>query len=97
VCPSKQRPQDNKELVHLHYTPCVDSWAVGVLAYEVIVGKSPFVKVGSLCLRSIQEACTHSRYRNLVLEVNTGSVYKAHVVAQLSNFGLHKKNGNTGN
>ncbi|KAG2453438.1 hypothetical protein HYH02_001661 [Chlamydomonas schloesseri] len=44
VCPDKHRPQDHKELKHLHYTPLVDAWAVGVLAYELIVGRPPFDK-----------------------------------------------------
>ncbi|KAG2498844.1 hypothetical protein HYH03_003036 [Edaphochlamys debaryana] len=44
VCPDKHRPQDHKELRHLHYTPLVDAWAVGVLAYELIVGRPPFDK-----------------------------------------------------
>lgn len=37
--------QDHKEMRHLHYTHLVDAWAVGVLAYELIVGKPPFDKV----------------------------------------------------
>ncbi|GFR43872.1 hypothetical protein Agub_g5001, partial [Astrephomene gubernaculifera] len=44
VCPDKHRPQDHKELKHLHYTPLVDAWAVGVLAYELIMGRPPFDK-----------------------------------------------------
>ncbi|KXZ53086.1 hypothetical protein GPECTOR_8g78 [Gonium pectorale] len=44
VCPDKHRPQDNKEMKHLQYTPLVDAWAVGVLAYELIIGRPPFDK-----------------------------------------------------
>jgi hypothetical protein len=45
VCPDKHHPNDHKELTHLHYTAVVDAWAVGVLAYELVVGKAPFDKV----------------------------------------------------
>ncbi|KAG2450867.1 hypothetical protein HYH02_004700 [Chlamydomonas schloesseri] len=41
-CPFKSRPIDNKENERLHYTAAVDSWAVGVLAYELLVGRPPF-------------------------------------------------------
>lgn len=44
VCPDKHRPQDHKEMTHLHYNSLVDSWAIGVLAYELIVGRPPFDK-----------------------------------------------------
>lgn len=41
-CPYKNRPEENKEKAHLHYGSTVDSWAVGVLAYELLVGCPPF-------------------------------------------------------
>ncbi|KAG2422617.1 hypothetical protein HXX76_010398 [Chlamydomonas incerta] len=41
-CPFKSRPIDNKDNERLHYTAAVDSWAVGVLAYELLVGRPPF-------------------------------------------------------
>ncbi|KAG2494233.1 hypothetical protein HYH03_007588 [Edaphochlamys debaryana] len=41
-CPFKSRPIDNKENERLHYTAAVDAWAVGVLAYELLVGRPPF-------------------------------------------------------
>ncbi|GAX74015.1 hypothetical protein CEUSTIGMA_g1465.t1 [Chlamydomonas eustigma] len=44
VCPDKHKPSDNKEMKNLYYTPVVDAWAVGVLAYELIVGRPPFDK-----------------------------------------------------
>jgi len=42
VCPDKVHPNDHKEKTHLHYTYLVDAWAVGVLAYELTVGRAPF-------------------------------------------------------
>ena len=42
ICPDKCLPSDNKEKTHLHYTHLVDSWAVGVLGYELTVGRAPF-------------------------------------------------------
>ena len=45
VCPDKHKPSDHKDMKHLYYTPVVDAWAVGVLAYELIIGRPPFDKV----------------------------------------------------
>ncbi|KAA6416482.1 MAG: serine threonine kinase, partial [Trebouxia sp. A1-2] len=44
LCPEKSRPQENKDKVLLGYTAMVDAWAMGILAYELIVGKPPFEK-----------------------------------------------------
>jgi len=41
-CPPKNLPQENKTNKSLQYTNSVDSWAVGVFAYELIVGVAPF-------------------------------------------------------
>ncbi|GAX76664.1 hypothetical protein CEUSTIGMA_g4110.t1 [Chlamydomonas eustigma] len=41
-CPPKNLPQENKNNTYLHYDNSVDAWAVGVFAYELIVGFPPF-------------------------------------------------------
>ncbi len=41
-CPFKSKPEENKEKEHLQYSSTVDSWAVGVLTYELLVGCPPF-------------------------------------------------------
>lgn len=43
-CPDKRKPNDHKDMKHLYYTPVIDAWAVGVLAYELLVGRAPFDK-----------------------------------------------------
>ncbi|KAG2494941.1 hypothetical protein HYH03_006876 [Edaphochlamys debaryana] len=42
-CPLKADPQDNKDNRELAYSTAVDIWAVGVLAYELMVGFPPVV------------------------------------------------------
>ena len=44
VCPEKGRPEENKEKALLGYTDAVDAWAMGVLAFELLVGRPPFEK-----------------------------------------------------
>ncbi|GFR49704.1 hypothetical protein Agub_g11855 [Astrephomene gubernaculifera] len=41
-CPDKHAPEDNKDRVDLEYDTSVDAWAMGVLAYELVVGRPPF-------------------------------------------------------
>ena len=41
LCPEKSRPQENKDKVLLGYTAMVDAWAMGILAYELVVGRPP--------------------------------------------------------
>lgn len=40
--PLKDHPDDFKNEVRYHYNVVVDSWAVGCLAYELLVGYPPF-------------------------------------------------------
>jgi hypothetical protein len=42
VCPDKCSPPADPARPHHHYTHLVDAWAVGVLAYELTVGRAPF-------------------------------------------------------
>ena len=41
-CPFKNKPEENKEKEELYYSLTVDSWAMGVLTYELLVGVPPF-------------------------------------------------------
>eukprot|EP00798_Chlamydomonas_sp_ICE-L_P023019 gene23019-30213_t len=41
VCPDKRRPEENKDKISLAYTSQVDSWAVGILAFELLDPKFP--------------------------------------------------------
>ena len=43
ACPFKTRPDENKGNRNLYYELSVDTWAVGVLAYEVSGTRRPLV------------------------------------------------------
>lgn len=69
-CPDKHNPDDNKDREELMYDESVDAWAMGVLAYELVVGRPPFGMVGrSLLYRTI--VCANSSIPIFVLTKET--------------------------
>lgn len=54
-CPDKHGPDDNKDRADLEYDASVDAWAMGVLAFELIVGRPPF---GMSCREDTMRAIT---------------------------------------
>lgn len=55
-CPVKQHPQDHKVNPQKWYTCKVDVWSIGVLAYELLLGRTPFEAVSDCTVRS-SSAC----------------------------------------
>lgn len=73
-CPMKRHPNEGKHRVDLAYGAKVDVWALGVLAYEVIVGQPPF-----------QAVCTSTSHLHSVsykLTPYVGAQLTSHVQAQ---------------
>ncbi|GIL53961.1 hypothetical protein Vafri_9524 [Volvox africanus] len=46
-CPLKMLPEENKENKDLAYTTAVDVWAVGCLAYLLLLGFPPYIKANN--------------------------------------------------
>jgi serine/threonine protein kinase len=46
-CPVKQHPQDHKVNPQKFYDCKVDVWSIGVLAYELLLGRTPFEAVSN--------------------------------------------------
>jgi serine/threonine protein kinase len=59
VCPLKRLPSDHKEKSELAYTTKVDSWSMGVLAYELLAGRPPFSHRDETDLLQVCLDCAH--------------------------------------
>lgn len=57
LCPYKSKPEENKENILLHYSNRVDTWAVGVLTYELLVGFPPFIDETKVQTENKIKAC----------------------------------------
>ena len=77
VCPEKSRPEENKEKQMLEYTAAVDAWAVGIVAFELLVGHPPFEK------KSKEETYEHIMYRAPVVPSFLSDQAKSFIVTAL--------------
>ncbi|KAL4451984.1 hypothetical protein ABPG75_007646 [Micractinium tetrahymenae] len=77
-CPEKSKPEENKERVELGYTDAVDVWAVGVLAYELLVGRPPFER------ESREETYHYIQHKEPVLPAWMGEPARDFVTAALA-------------
>lgn len=77
MCPEKSRPEENKEKEVLEYTNAVDAWAVGIVAFELLVGHPPFEK------ESRGETYEHIMYRAPVLPEYLSDQAKSFIVCAL--------------
>ena len=82
LCPEKSRPQENKDKVLLGYTAMVDAWAMGILAYELTVGRPPFEK------QSRAATYEHIMYRKPEFPPNMSSDAKDFVFTALTKVSL---------
>jgi serine/threonine protein kinase len=57
VCPLKRLPTDYKKRHDLAYGPKVDSWSLGVLAYELLTGRPPFQHRDEEDLLQVRHGC----------------------------------------
>lgn len=78
LCPEKSRPQENKDKVLLGYTSMVDAWAMGILAYELVVGRPPFEK------QSRAATYEHIMYRKPECPANLSAEAKDFVFSALT-------------
>ncbi len=51
-CPLKANPDDNKHDASIAYTTAADIWSVGILAYELLVGFPPALRLDAPSGRS---------------------------------------------
>lgn len=77
VCPEKSRPEENKERAMLEYTEAVDSWAIGIVTFELLVGHPPFER------ESRSETYEHIMYRAPVMPPSIGQAAKSFITSAL--------------